>query len=81
MQLVAAAADPRRPGRLGLPVLDRGKHYFTDKPPLTTLAQLAQARETAAVRGEKYAVYYSERLHVECAVYAGVLVQAAPSAA
>jgi predicted dehydrogenase len=48
-----------------------GKDYFTDKCPFTTLAQLAEAREVVAQTGEKYAVYYSERLHNESAVFAG----------
>jgi predicted dehydrogenase len=52
-----------------------GKHYFTDKPPFTELGQLAEARSVAAETGKKYMVYYSERLHVECAVFAGELVR------
>jgi len=51
-----------------------GKDYFTDKAPFTTLDQLAQARETAARTSRKYMVYYSERLHVECAIHAGRLI-------
>ncbi|MBC7365208.1 MAG: gfo/Idh/MocA family oxidoreductase, partial [Undibacterium sp.] len=42
--------------------------------PLTTLHQLAEARATVAATGKKFAVYYSERLHVECAVHASTLV-------
>jgi predicted dehydrogenase len=74
VQLVASAAIPVDRAGLGLRVLDHGKHYFTDKPPMTTLEQLAQARATAVATGKKYAVYYSERLHVESAVYAGRLI-------
>ncbi|MEI8312268.1 MAG: Gfo/Idh/MocA family oxidoreductase, partial [Verrucomicrobiota bacterium] len=51
-----------------------GRDYFTDKTPFTTLAQLETARETALRTGKKYMVYYSERLHVECAVLAGQLI-------
>jgi predicted dehydrogenase len=74
VQLVAAAAIPGDRGPLGLRVMDAGKHYFSDKPPLTTLDQLAKARAKVAETGKKYAVYYSERLHVESAVYAGQLI-------
>jgi len=35
---------------------------------------LKQARATAARTGRKYMVYYSERLHAECAVLAGQLI-------
>jgi predicted dehydrogenase len=74
VQLVASAAIPVNRADLGLRVLDHGKHYFTDKPPMTTLGQLAQARAKTETTGRKYAVYYSERLHVESAVYAGQLI-------
>jgi predicted dehydrogenase len=74
VQLVASASVPARRAGLGLRVLDHGKHYFTDKPPMTTLDQLAQVRAKTAETGRKYAVYYSERLHVESAVFAGQLV-------
>ncbi|MEK8129327.1 Gfo/Idh/MocA family oxidoreductase [Paenibacillus filicis] len=75
VQLVAAAAVPSERGPLGVQVMKHGKDYFTDKTPFTTLAQLAEARETVKATGRKYAVYYSERLHVESAVYAGKLVK------
>ncbi|PKE31781.1 oxidoreductase [Rahnella sp. AA] len=75
VQLVAGAGIPSERCALGLKVMDAGKDYFTDKAPLTTLEQLAAAKEKAAKTGRKYAVYYSERLHVESAVFAGQLVQ------
>jgi predicted dehydrogenase len=75
IKLIAAAAVPSKRGPLGCRVMDCGKDYFTDKSPFTTLEQLSQARETAARTRKKYMVYYSERLHVECAVLAGQLVQ------
>jgi predicted dehydrogenase len=39
------------------------------------LEQLEHARLKAAETGLKYMVYYSERLHVECAVFAGHLIR------
>lgn len=74
IKLVAAAAIPNERGPLGCRVMESGKDYFTDKTPFTTFDQLAQARATAAETGQKYMVYYSERLHVECAVLAGQLI-------
>lgn len=76
IKLVAAAAVPSERGPLGCEVMRAGKDYFTDKTPFTTLAQLAQARQVAAETKRKYMVYYSERLHVECAVAAGDLIEA-----
>jgi predicted dehydrogenase len=75
VKLVAAAAVPSERGRIGCEVMDAGKDYFTDKAPFTTLQQLAQARRTVARTGRKYMVYYSERLHVECAIHAGELIR------
>ena len=76
VQLVAAAAVPNEREPLGCRVMEAGKDYFTDKTPFTTLDQLEQARRTCEATGKKYAVYYCERIHVECAVRAGQLVAA-----
>jgi predicted dehydrogenase len=77
VQLVAGACVPADRAALGARVMRNGKDYFTDKPPLTTLSQLDEVKKVVAETGKKYAVYYSERLHVECAVFAGQLVQEA----
>lgn len=74
LKMVASAPVPCERGPLGMRVLDHGKDYFTDKPPFTTLEQLETARKKTAETGRKYAAYYSERLHVEAAVYAGQLI-------
>jgi predicted dehydrogenase len=75
IQMVASAAVPADRCSLGLRVMDHAKDYFADKPILTTLEQLAAAREKIRQTGRKYTAYYSERLHVEAAVYAGELVR------
>ncbi|RJT23092.1 Gfo/Idh/MocA family protein [Buttiauxella izardii] len=75
VKLVAGAAIPDERCALGLKVMDAGKDYFTDKAPLTTLEQLAAAKAKVTATGRKYAVYYSERLHVESAVFAAQLVR------
>lgn len=74
IRLVAGAAVPADRCALGLRVMAHGKDYFTDKCPFTTLDQLAQARAAVQRTGQKYAVYYSERLHNESALFAGELV-------
>jgi predicted dehydrogenase len=74
VRLVAAAAVPCDRGPLGCRVMSHGKDYFTDKTPFTAMAHLQEAREMAEKTGRKYMVYYSERLHVESAVYAGQLI-------
>jgi predicted dehydrogenase len=73
--LVAGAAITSERCALGLRVMSAGKDYFTDKAPLTTLEQLEAAKTKVKETGEKYMVYYSERLHVESAVFAGQLIE------
>lgn len=75
VKLIAAAAVTSERGPLGIKVMDHGKDYFTDKAPFTTLEQLEKARAKVKETGLKYAVYYSERLHVESAVFAGELIK------
>lgn len=75
VQLVASAAVTSERCALGLRVMESGKDYFTDKAPLTTLEQLYAAKEMVKKTGKKYMVYYSERIHVESAVYAGQLIE------
>jgi predicted dehydrogenase len=75
IRLVAGAAVTSERCALGLRVMDAGKDYFTDKAPLTTLEQLALAKAKVQETGRKYAVYYSERIHTESAVFAGQLIE------
>jgi len=73
--LVAGAAVTSERCALGLRVMSAGKDYFTDKAPLTTLEQLEAAKAKVKETGKKYMVYYSERIHVESAVFAGQLIE------
>lgn len=75
VKLVCGAAVTSKRCDLGLRVMAAGKDYFTDKAPLTTLAQLEAAKEMVKKTGKKYMVYYSERIHVEAAVFAGQLIE------
>ncbi|MDR0475486.1 MAG: Gfo/Idh/MocA family oxidoreductase [Treponema sp.] len=75
IKLVAGADIPCLRCALGLRVMSAGKDYFTDKAPFTALEQLAEARAMAAKTGQKYAVYYSERIHTESGVFAGDLIK------
>ena len=74
-QLVAAAAIPNLRADIGIKVMQAGKDYFTDKSPFTTLEQLSKVKAVVAETGQKYAVYYAERLHNEAAWQAGELIK------
>lgn len=75
VKLIASAAVPSERSSLGIRAMEHGKDYFTDKTPFTSLEQLAAAKAVVAATGRKYAVYFSERLHVESAVFAGQLIE------
>lgn len=75
VHLVAGAAVTSKRCDLGLKVMEADKDYFTDKAPLTSLEQLASAQAMVRKTGKKYAVYYSERIHNESAVFAGQLIR------
>ncbi|MBU8906344.1 Gfo/Idh/MocA family protein [Desertibacillus haloalkaliphilus] len=75
IKLVAAAAIPSERSALGNKVMLAGKDYFTDKTPFTTKAQLEETKQVVKETGQKYMVYFSERLHVEGAVFAGDLIK------
>lgn len=75
VQLVTTAAIPSERGPLGCRVMLAGKDYLTDKPPFTSLEQLAEARRVVAATGRKYMVFYGGRVGLECAVHAGELIR------
>lgn len=75
LRLVTSACIPCDRGPLGLRVMEHGKDYLTDKPPFTSLEQVADARRKVSETGHIFAVYYAERLHVEAAVYADRLIR------
>lgn len=74
IKLVCSAAVPDARAGVGMQVLRAGKDYFTDKSPFTTLAQLEEVEALVADSGQKYAVYYAERLHNDAAWHAGQLI-------
>ncbi|MCK0470488.1 Gfo/Idh/MocA family protein [Halalkalibacter sp. APA_J-10(15)] len=75
INLVASARIPAMRCELGLRTLDKGKHFFVDKPAFTTKEQLEEARKKTEETGLKWGIYYSERLHVEGAILAGQLIE------
>lgn len=76
IQLVVSAAIPNERAPLGLRVMQHGKDYMSDKPGITTLAQLAEVRRVQAQTRRIYSIMYSERLGNRATVKAGELVKA-----
>jgi predicted dehydrogenase len=76
IKLVLSSAIPDERGPLGVRVMRHGKDYMADKPGLTTLDQLAEARRVQAETKRIYSIMYSERLENRATVKAGELVKA-----
>jgi predicted dehydrogenase len=70
----AAIASERAP--LGVRVMKAGKDFLSDKPAMTTLAQLAEVRKVQAETKRIFSVMYSERHENRATVKAGDLVKA-----
>src|SRR4029079_9223659 len=76
VQLVLSAAIPDERAPIGIRVMRHGKDYLSDKPGITSLEQLAEARRVQAQTKRIYSILYSERLEGQAAVKAGELVKA-----
>ena len=75
IRLVASAIRPDKRAGLGIQVMEKGKDYFADKPGMLKLEEVDAVRETIKKTGRKYFVYFSERVHVEGAVYTEKLIR------
>ena len=76
IKLVVSASIPDERAPLGIQVMKHGKDFMVDKPGMTTLEQLAQARRVQAETKRIYSILYSERLENKATVKAGELVKA-----
>uniref|UniRef100_UPI0035B11059 Gfo/Idh/MocA family protein n=1 Tax=Devosia sp. TaxID=1871048 RepID=UPI0035B11059 len=75
-QLVLTAAILNERAALSVEIMRHGKDVMSDKPGMTTLAQLAQLRRAQAETGRIYSVCYSEHFETRSTVKAGELVAA-----
>ncbi|HEV8366323.1 MAG TPA: Gfo/Idh/MocA family oxidoreductase [Pyrinomonadaceae bacterium] len=76
IQLVLSAAIPVERAPLGIAVMQHGKDYMSDKPGITTLAQLAEVRRVQRATKRIYSIMYSERFENKATVRAGELIKA-----
>jgi predicted dehydrogenase len=75
-KLVLSSIIPVQRAPLGIRVMQHGKDYMADKPGITTLDQLAEARRVQAETKRIYSICYSERLENASTIKAGELVKA-----
>ncbi|MEM6530258.1 MAG: Gfo/Idh/MocA family oxidoreductase [Chloroflexota bacterium] len=76
IDLIVSATIPNTRALLGIRAMQHGKDYLCAKPGLTDFEQLAEVRRVQAETGQKYIIYYGERLHNPATVKAGELVHA-----
>jgi predicted dehydrogenase len=76
IQLVLSSTVASHRAQRGIRVMKHGKDYLSDKPGITTLADLAEIRKTITETKRIYAIMYSELLEVKGAIKAGELVRA-----
>ncbi|MEO8482975.1 MAG: Gfo/Idh/MocA family oxidoreductase [Acidobacteriota bacterium] len=76
VQLVLSSIIPAQRAPLGIRVMQHGKDYMTDKPGITTLAQLAEVKRVQGQTKRIYSISYSERFENRGTVRAGELVKA-----
>src|SRR5262245_39145942 len=76
IQLIVSASIPNERAPLGIEVMRHGKDFMVDKPGITSLEQLAEARRVQEQTHRIYSIMYSERLENPATVKAGELVKA-----
>ncbi|MBA2479091.1 MAG: Gfo/Idh/MocA family oxidoreductase [Planctomycetes bacterium] len=74
VRAVTAAAIPDERCALGIRVMEHGKDYLTDKAPMVSLEQVAQARAAVARTRRMYQVIYGERLQNEASIFAEQII-------
>ena len=75
IHLVLSSIIPNERAPLGIRVMQHGKDYMSDKPGITSLAQLDEVRRVQKQTGRIYSIMYSERFENKATVKAGELVQ------
>jgi len=76
IQVVLSSGIPVERAPLGIEVMKHGKDYLVDKPGITTLEQLEEARRVQKETRRMYTIMYSERFENKATVKAGELVKA-----
>lgn len=75
VDMIASASVASLRCGIGIKAMEHGKHFFADKPSITTFEDLEKVRETCRITGKRFFTYFSERLHVEASVFAEKLIK------
>jgi len=72
--VITTAAIPADRAAISIAAMRHGKDVLSDKPGMTTFAQLAEIKKVQAETGRIYSVIYSEHFEVRATVEAGNLI-------
>jgi predicted dehydrogenase len=75
IQLILSAAIASERAPIGIRAMQHGKDFMADKPGITSLEQLAQARKVQKETKRIYSIMYSERFENRATVKAGELIK------
>ena len=75
IQLIITAAIPNQRAQVAISAMRHGKDVMSDKPGVTTLAQLAEVRSVQQATGRIYSICYSERFENRATTKAAELVR------
>ena len=76
VKIVLTSGIPEDRGPLAVRAMRHGKDFMSDKPGMTTLAQLAEIRKVQAETKRIFSIMFSERFENQATVKAGELVRA-----
>src|ERR1700709_2849161 len=76
IQLVLSSGIPDERAPLGIKAMQHGKDYLSDKPGVTSLEQLAEARKVQKETKRIFSIMYSERFENKATEKASELVKA-----
>ena len=75
IHLILSSGIARERAPLGVRAMKHGKDFLSDKPGITTLAQLAEARKVQKETKQIFSILYSEHFENKATVKAGELVK------
>src|SRR5436190_7626210 len=76
IHMVLTSAIPSKRAEIAIAAMQAGKDVMSDKPGMTSLAQLAEIRRVQQQTGRIFSVCYSEHFETRATVKAGELVKA-----
>lgn len=76
IQMILTSAIPSKRAEIAIAAMRAGKDVMSDKPGMTSLAQLAEIRRVQQETGRIFSICYSEHFETRATVKAGELVKA-----